>query len=117
MVHDMIELEKVGRPAVALVSGRFEEDAVASSRAFGMPDLQWVIVPRIYRNLEPELCISQTEDAIDDLVGSLTSSISERNSGIDTVNTRVYEGEDRHDAILKMNEDFMLEDLGNLPPS
>jgi len=113
MVHDMIELEKVGRPAVALVSGRFEEDAVASSRAFGMPDLQWVIVPRIYRNLEPELCISQTEDAIDDLVGSLTSSISERNSGIDTVNTRVYEGEDRHDAILKMNEDFILEDLGD----
>ncbi len=109
----MIELEKVGRPAVALVSGRFEEDAVASSRAFGMPDLQWVIVPRIYRNLEPELCISQTEDVIDELIGSLTSSIGERDSGIDTKNTRTYEGADRHDAILKMNDEFILEDLGD----
>ncbi len=72
MVHDMIELEKMGRPAVAIVSGRFESDAVASSRAFGMPDLQWVVVPHIYRNLEPELSRSQTEDAIDDLIDTLT---------------------------------------------
>ena len=65
MIHDMIELEKMGRPAVAIVSGRFESDAVASSRAFGMPDLQWVVVPRIYRNLEPELCKSQTDRITD----------------------------------------------------
>ena len=113
MVHDMIELEKMGRPAVAIVSGRFEKDAVASSRAFGMPDLQWVVVPRIYRNLEPEFSISQTEDAIDDLIESLTSSIGERESGIDTENTSRYEGTDRYDAILKMNTELNNEDLGD----
>ena len=99
MIHDMIELEKMGRPSVAIVSGRFDKDAVASSRAFGMPDLQWVVVPRMYRNLEPEFSIAQTEDAIDDLIGSLTSSIDERETGIDTETTRRYEGTDRYDAI------------------
>ena len=49
----MIEIEKTGKPAIPIVSGRFEEDAIASSRAFAMPDLQFVIVPRIYRNLAP----------------------------------------------------------------
>ena len=51
MVHDMIEVEKMGKPGVPIVSGRFEGDAIASSRAFGMPELQFVVVPRIYRNL------------------------------------------------------------------
>ena len=40
MVHDMIEIEKMGKPGVPIVSGRFEGDAIASSRAFGMPELQ-----------------------------------------------------------------------------
>jgi hypothetical protein len=113
MIHDMIELEKMGRPSVAIVSGRFDKDAIASSRAFGMPDLQWVVVPRIYRNLEPEFSIAQTEDAIDDLIGSLTSSIDERESGIDTETTRRYEGADRYDAILRMNTELNNEDLGD----
>ncbi|MBN4064267.1 hypothetical protein JYU04_00870 [Dehalococcoides mccartyi] len=112
MVHDMIVIEKMGKPGVAIVSGRFESDAVASSRAFGMPDLQWVVVPHIYRNLDPETCRTQTEDAIDDLIGTLTSSIDARKQA-DTTDTRRYEGEDRHDSILKMNQDFINDDLGD----
>ena len=113
MIHDMIELEKMGRPAVAIVSGRFESDAVASSRAFGMPDLQWVVVPRIYRNLEPEFCKAQTEDAIEDIISVLTASIDARQPGIDTDTTQRFEGDDRHDAILRMNDVFIRDDLGD----
>ncbi|HIF72747.1 MAG TPA: hypothetical protein EYQ61_09365 [Dehalococcoidia bacterium] len=112
MIHDMIMVEKMGKPGVAIVSGRFESDAVASSRAFGMPDLQWVVVPHIYRNLDPETCRAQTEDAIDDLIGSLTSSIDAREES-EAVDTRRYEGEDRYDSILKMNQEFINEDLGD----
>ncbi|MBT4124916.1 MAG: hypothetical protein HOJ22_03315 [Chloroflexi bacterium] len=112
MVHDMIVVEKMGKPGVAIVSGRFESDAVASSRAFGMPDLQWVVVPHIYRNLDPETCRTQTEDAIEDIVGSLTSSIEAREQA-EATDTRRYEGEDRHDSILKMNQEFINEDLGD----
>ena len=108
----MIMVEKMGKPGVAIVSGRFESDAVASSRAFGMPDLQWVVVPHIYRNLDPETCRNQTEDAIDDIVASLTSSIDPRQNA-EAADTRRYEGEDRHDSILKMNQDFINDDLGD----
>ena len=109
----MIEIEKAGVPAIPIVSGRFNEDAIASSRAFGMPDLQWVVVPRIYRNLEPELCESQTAEVIDEIIANLTSQGSERDSALDHESTRRYEGDDRHDAILKMNEDFLRDDLGD----
>lgn len=108
----MIVVEKMGKPGVAIVSGRFDSDAVASSRAFGMPDLQWIVVPHIYRNLDPETCRTQTEDAIDDLISSLTSSIDAREQ-VEAVDTRRYEGEDRYDSILKMNQEFINEDLGD----
>ncbi len=64
----MIEIESMGVPAVPIISGRFEGDAIASSRTFGMPDLQFVIVPRIYRNLTTEESLKNTEPAFDDLV-------------------------------------------------
>ena len=83
----MIEIEKMGKPAVPIVSGRFEDDALASSRTFGMPDLQFVIVPRIYRNLADELCVTQTEAAIDDLISCLTSEGSELAREMETSDT------------------------------
>jgi hypothetical protein len=113
MCHDMIEIEKMGKPAVPIVSGRFESDAVASSRAFGMPDLQWVIVPRIYRNLEPDLCRSQTADAIGQIVDMLTRPPRPRTAGPGSAGPRRYEGSDRYDAVLRMNEDFIRDDLGD----
>lgn len=108
----MIVIENMGKPGVAIVSGRFESDAVASSRAFGMPDLQWIVVPHIYRNLDPETCRTQTEDAIDDLIATLTSSIDAREQA-ETADTRRYEGEDKYDSVMKMNQEFINEDLGD----
>lgn len=115
MVHDMIEIEKMGKPAVPIVSGRFEGDAIASSRAFAMPELQFVIVPRIYRNLAIEECISQTELAFEDLVRVLTANGdgSARTSVADTTGTERFEGDDRYDAILRMNEEFLNRDWGD----
>ncbi len=110
----MIEVEKMGVPAVPIVSGRFDEDAVASSRAFGMPGLQWVVVPRIYRNLALDLCVKQTEDVIDDLIATLTTSGDGAAVAIPELEERqVFEGGDRYDAILAMNEKFIAEDLGD----
>ncbi len=114
MVHDMIEIEKMGKPAIPIVSGRFEEDAIASSRAFGMPDLQFVIVPRIYRNLAIDLCVSQTEDAIDDIIDVLTVDQQHgRRERDETAEVQRFEGDDRWDAILKMNEQWLMRDWGD----
>ena len=114
----MIEIEKMGKPAVPIVSGRFEEDAIASSRAFAMPDLQFVLVPRIYRNLAIDECISQTELAFDDLVRVLTADVDEaaKKSAVDTTGADRFEGDDRHDAILRMNEEFIKRDWGDAFP-
>ncbi len=109
----MIEVEKMGKPAVPIVSGRFTEDAAASARAFGMPDLQWVVVPRIYRNLAPELCVSQTEDAFEELVKALTTKAGARATETVTDAAQRFEGSDRWDAILRMNDDFIRRDLGD----
>ena len=109
----MIEIEKAGIPAIPIVSGRFNDDAIASSRAFGMPDLQWVVVPRIYRNLEPELSESQTAEVIDEIIANLTTHAVERDSALDHESTSRYEGDDRYDAVLKMNDDFLRDDLGD----
>jgi hypothetical protein len=114
MVHDMVEIEKMGKPAVPIVSGRFEEDAIASARAFAMPDLQFVIVPRIYRNLPHEECIRQTEAVIDDLVHALTNRDDlKRLSTIETADCHRFAGADRYDAVLQMNEDFIMRDWGD----
>ena len=110
----MIEIEKMGKPAVPIVSGRFEEDAIASSRAFAMPDLQFVIVPRIYRNLALDECVRQTEVAFEELVGTLTSDSDDRErTQIETSGLHRFEGDDRYDAILRMNEDFINRDWGD----
>ena len=110
----MIEIEKTGTPAIPIVSGRFEEDAIASSRAFAMPDLQFVIVPRIYRNLAPELCVSQTEAAIDDIIEVLTVDHQHGRGERDpAAATERFEGDDRWDAILKMNERWLRRDWGD----
>jgi len=116
MCHDMIEVEKMGKPAVPIVSGRFEDDALASSRTFGMPDLQFVIVPRIYRNLADDLCVSQTEDAIDDLIASLTSDETQAAQSESAESTLRFEGEDRYDAVLKMNREFTDRDWSDALP-
>ena len=112
----MIEIEKMGKPAVPIVSGRFELDAIASSRAFAMPDIKFVIVPRIYHNLAIPECIRQTELAIDDLVDCLTSSEGEARAAADTAGTRRFEGDDRYDAVLRMNQDFLQRDWGDAMP-
>ncbi|SVB85796.1 uncharacterized protein METZ01_LOCUS238650, partial [marine metagenome] len=112
----MIEIEKMGKPAVPIVSGRFEDDALASSRAFGMPDLQFVIVPRIYRNLADNLCVTQTEEVMDELISCLTADSTNDTTPEDQESTLRYEGEDRFDAILKMNSDYTRRDWSDALP-
>ena len=115
MVHDMIEVEKMGKPAVPIVSGRFEGDAIASSRAFGMPGLRFVLVPRIYRNLSVEDSIRQTEPAFEYLVQTLTTNVEEADqpSVADTAAVERYEGDDGLDAVLRMNEEYIQRDWGD----
>ena len=112
----MVEAEKLGVPSIPLISGRFEGDAIASSRAFGMPELKFVIVPRIYRNLAIAECISQTEDAIEDIVSVLTDDPDNKTFSvkeIDTESSFSYHSEDKFECSLLMNKDLLDRDIGD----
>ena len=108
----------MGKPAVPIVSGRFEGDAIASSRAFGMPGLRFVIVPRIYRNLNDEESIRQTEPAFEGLVQTLTVDADgdSQPGAAETSMVERFEGDDRHDAALRMNEEYINRDWGDSLP-
>ena len=106
----------MGKPAVPIVSGRFEDDAIASSRTFGMPDLQFVIVPRIYRNLAEDLCVKQTEDVMDELIECLIEDSKSRDSGLVDEEVLRFEGEDRYEAVNAMNVEFTKQDWSDAFP-
>ena len=112
----MIEAEKLGVPAIPLISGRFEGDAIASSRAFGMPELKFVVVPRIYRNLAIDECISQTEEAFDDIVQVLTDNPEDKTfklNEIDTDSYFKYKSNDKYECSLLMNRDLLDKDISD----
>ena len=111
----MIEVESMGKPAVPIVSGRFENDAIASARTFAMPGLRFVTVPRIYRNLSPEQSIRNTEPAFDDIVRTLTTS-ADGDAQIaveETAPVDRFEGDDRLDAQDRMNDEYLRRDWGD----
>jgi hypothetical protein len=88
-----------------------------------MPDLRYVIVPLIYRNLTPEESLRQTEPVLGDIVRELTiNPTSSRTDGkVQQAAVERFEGEDGLDAWHKMNREFMNRDWGDgfplVPPT
>ena len=44
-VHDTIELEKAGRPAVVVTTTKFEPIAATMAASFGLPDTRMLVLP------------------------------------------------------------------------
>ena len=111
----------MGRPAVTIVSGRLEGDAVESARVFGMPDLQYVVVPWIYRNLDTARALEQTDAAFDNVVRELTSRRESNSRPVKAADREYFKGSDQLDALQRMNEQFLGRDWGDglplLPPT
>ena len=120
----MIQLERASKPAIPIVSHGFEAVTDAAARAFGLPSLQYVVVPRNYKSLTPEQAIVQTEPVVDDIIRLLTS-IPERPRTVGGISTggekERFQGIDRFEAYEKFNEAFLQNDWGDgyplLPPT
>lgn len=116
-----MQLEKLGKPAVTIVSGRLEGDAVESARVFGMPELQYVVVPWIYRNLDPDRVLQQTDEAIDGIVRELTTLRPAEHRHAAAAAREKFEGCTQLDALECMNAEFLARDWGDgyplLPPT
>ena len=86
-----------------------------------MPDLQYVVVPWIYRNLDATRVLEQTDGAFDAVVRELTSlrpSVDRRVEGADRER---FKGSDQLEALESMNQEFLGRDWGDgfplLPPT
>ncbi|MET0502048.1 MAG: hypothetical protein ABW172_11060, partial [Candidatus Binatia bacterium] len=103
------------------MSGRLEGDAAETARVLGMPQLQYVVVPWIYRNLDAERVLSQTDGAINDLVRELTTARTMEIRHVESAARERFKGWDRLEALERMNEAFLLRDWGDgyplLPPT
>ena len=121
-VHDAIEMEKVGKPAVVIVSHGFETNALAAADAFSMRDFAYVVVPRVYNNLSTKEAEMQTEPIIDDIVKALTDVNEVDREGDATSFGRVkpsskqefvYSEGDSYENFLAFNREFLDRDWGD----
>lgn len=77
LIHDGAQAEKGGVPQVTIVARGFEHDTRTSARVFGVPDLQHVVVPRVFTALTAEQAVEQTMPAVDEIIRLLTTAPSE----------------------------------------
>src|SRR5687768_4874889 len=86
-----------------------------------MPQLQYVVVPWIYRNLDAERVLGQTDGAIEDLVRELTTARPVESRHGESAEWERFKGWGRLEALERMNEAFLLRDWGDgyplLPPT
>ena len=72
-VHDAIELEKAGRPAVVVTTTQFEPVARTLSASFGAPDTRLLVLPHPIGGTDGPTLRSWAEAATDRLIALFTS--------------------------------------------
>jgi hypothetical protein len=80
ITHDCVQLERMGVPAVVMVSAGFEINLAASARAFGLPELQSIRVPIVYNNVAEEVARAKTRALLDPLIRLLTTAAGDTDS-------------------------------------
>lgn len=73
LIHDGAQAEKGGKPQVTIVARGFEHDAETSAKVFGVPGLQYVVVPRVFTALTAEQAAAQVEPLVDEIIRLLTT--------------------------------------------
>lgn len=73
-MHDVVELEERGVPAVALHTNTFMNSAVTHARAYGRPDLRALAVPAPIANQNREAVRRKAEGVLDAVVAALTGT-------------------------------------------
>jgi hypothetical protein len=119
-VLDMVHMEKLGKPAAAIVSGGFEEDAAITGRVLGLPDIRFIVVPDVLTGLPDEEVERQAEDALPQALDILTSlgasgagHSPNGRTGAEPASVETFTGEDRMAAWERLNAEFLSRGWGD----
>jgi hypothetical protein len=72
-VHDTIEFEKIGRPAVVVTTTRFEPITDTLAANFGLPGIRRLVLPHPVGGTDPETLARWCDAAVDRLISLYTS--------------------------------------------
>ena len=115
ITHDCVQLERKGKPTVIIASSGFEHDVEASARAFAMPDPFYVVVPKVYNNLDQAQAIGQTDPVVDEVISKLVSgaTVNRVSSDGKRNGSWTYTSTDDVNALIDFNQDFLDRDWGD----
>lgn len=115
ITHDCVQLERKGKPTVIIASSGFEHDVEASARAFAMPDPFYVVVPKVYNNLDEAQAIGQTDPVVDEVISKLVSgaTVNRVSSDGKRNGSWTYTSTDDVNALIDFNQDFLDRDWGD----
>ena len=74
-------MEKAGKPGVGIVAVGFEDDAMATARAFGLPQFRYALVPDVLTGLSPQQIEEATVKALDQIIAVLTTDAPRISAG------------------------------------
>ncbi|MBI4338617.1 MAG: hypothetical protein HY680_01545 [Chloroflexi bacterium] len=109
----MVQVEKLGLPAVAFVSRGFEDNFRHSAAAFGLATLAKADVPKVFTSMPHDEIQAMVDDAVPQIIASLTQPVTEgmlisaAEVLVPPAETVQVEGADFFDAVEKMNELFI----------
>jgi hypothetical protein len=73
-LHDCVDLEARGIPAVIVASSTFVDAAEAQSRALGFPDVARVFVPHPIQDATDDEMRAKADAAVNALVAAITAA-------------------------------------------
>ena len=72
-MHDIVDLEARGVPAVFVASAQFVDAAIAQSQALGFPTVARVFTPHPIQDRTDEEMVSYADDALTEIIASITA--------------------------------------------
>ena len=115
LVHDAITFERNGVPTVTIASRGFERDCEATGAAFDMPEIRYVVVPRVYNAITAQQAEEQTRPIIDEIIRLATEEDAAIPSVLGDIEAAelTFEGDDAVDVIAKFNAFYLQKDWGD----
>ena len=73
-MHDIVDLEARGVPAVFVASAQFVDAAIAQSQALGFPTVARVFTPHPIQDRTDDEMVAYADAALDEIVAAITAA-------------------------------------------